>query len=48
MFVMLLARDRRLMGELRSGPWLTTIGWGVTGVLVVLSVALVGTQVSGL
>ncbi|HEY7940778.1 MAG TPA: Nramp family divalent metal transporter [Candidatus Limnocylindrales bacterium] len=43
-FVMLLARDRRLMGELRSGPLLTVLGWTVTAAIGALSVALVVSQ----
>lgn len=46
-FVMLLARDAKLMGELRSGRLLGTIGWGVTAAIAVLSIALVATQVVG-
>ena len=40
-FVMLLARDRDLMGSLRSGRLLTVIGWGVTVLLAALSILLV-------
>ena len=40
-FVMLLARDERLMGDLRSGWRLSVIGWSVTAVLVVMSLVLV-------
>lgn len=43
-FVMLLARDRRLMGELRSGPVLAVLGWTVTVAIGFLSVALVVSQ----
>jgi Mn2+/Fe2+ NRAMP family transporter len=46
-FVMLLARDRRIMGDLVSGRYLSAIGWLVTGALAVLSVALVVSQVAG-
>jgi NRAMP (natural resistance-associated macrophage protein)-like metal ion transporter len=46
-FVMLLARDRRLMGDLRSGPRLAAVGWGVTIVIGLLSVALVASVVLG-
>jgi Mn2+/Fe2+ NRAMP family transporter len=45
---MLLARDQNIMGELRSGPVLAVIGWFVTAVLALLSVALVLSQVLGL
>jgi Mn2+/Fe2+ NRAMP family transporter len=47
-FVMLIARDRRLMGDLRSGRVLGAIGWLVTGALALLSLALVVSQVLGL
>ncbi len=40
-FVMLLSGDRRLLGELRSGRFLYTIGWTVTVVITLLSIALV-------
>jgi Mn2+/Fe2+ NRAMP family transporter len=40
-FVMLLARDRELMGELRSGRVLTVIGWGVTVILAGMSIVLI-------
>ena len=46
-FVMLLTRDRRLMGELVSGRWASMFGWTVTIALGVLSVALVASQVLG-
>jgi Mn2+/Fe2+ NRAMP family transporter len=39
-FILLLARDRRLMGSLRNGPINTALGWGtlilVTGAVLVL------------
>ena len=47
-FVMLLSSDRRIMGELASGRILRTIGWAVTGLLVVLSGVLVATSIVGL
>jgi Mn2+/Fe2+ NRAMP family transporter len=47
-FVMLLARDAKLMGELRSGVALGAIGWLITAVLALLSIALVASQVLGL
>jgi NRAMP (natural resistance-associated macrophage protein)-like metal ion transporter len=43
-FVMLLASDKELMGPLASGPFLRTIGWVSTGLLVLLSVILVFTS----
>jgi len=47
-FVMLLSSDRRIMGDLASGRILRTIGWAVTGLLVVLSGVLVATSIVGL
>ncbi len=44
-FVMQLSSDRRLMGELTSGPILLTIGWIGTALLVALSLMLVWTSV---
>jgi Mn2+/Fe2+ NRAMP family transporter len=40
-FVMLIARDRRLMGSLRSGRRASVAGWTVTALISVLSLALV-------
>jgi Mn2+/Fe2+ NRAMP family transporter len=40
-FVMLMGRDRRLLGKLTSGPILQALGWTVTGLISLLSVALV-------
>jgi Mn2+/Fe2+ NRAMP family transporter len=46
-FVMLLAGDKRLMGNLASGRINLALGWTVTGVLVVMSLALVVTALNG-
>jgi len=46
-FVMRLAGDKRLMGELVSGRINLALGWLVTGLLVVMSVALVVTSFTG-
>jgi Mn2+/Fe2+ NRAMP family transporter len=46
-FVMLLAGDRRIMGELASGKINLTLGWLVTGMLIVLSIVLVVTAFMG-
>ncbi len=46
-FVMLIARDGRIMGPLRSGRFLGTVGWLVTAALAVLSVSLVVSQLMG-
>ncbi len=43
-FVMLMSRDRRLLGRLRSGLALYASGWIVTGLITLLSVALVVSQ----
>jgi Mn2+/Fe2+ NRAMP family transporter len=40
-FVMLMSRDRRLLGRLRSGRLLASAGWTVTVVISLLSIALV-------
>jgi len=44
-FVMLLASDRRIMGDLANGRFLRAIGWAVTGLLVALSLVLVATSI---
>ena len=44
---MLLAGDRRIMGELASGKINLTLGWLVTGMLIVLSIVLVVTAFTG-
>ena len=45
-FVMLLSRRRKLLGELTSGPLLSTAGWVVTVVVSVMSIALVITYLA--
>lgn len=40
-FVLLMSRDRRLLGPLRSGPILSIAGWTVTILISLLSVGLV-------
>ena len=44
-FVMIMSRDPRAAGELKSGRLLVTLGWAVTALISVLSVSLVATQV---
>ena len=46
-FVMLLAGDRRIMGDLASGRINLALGWLVTAMLVVMSVVLVATSIGG-
>ena len=46
-FVMLLAGDRRLMGNLVSSRLNLTLGWFVTAVLVAMSIVLVVTAFVG-
>ena len=46
-FVMLLAGDKRLMGNLVSGRINLALGWTVTALLVVMSLVLVVTAVNG-
>lgn len=46
-FVFLLAGDRRLLGNLRSGNTLFYIGWLITVSVSVMSIALVASQVFG-
>jgi len=46
-FVMKLAADKRLMGDLVSGPINLALGWLVTGLLVVMSLILVVTAFGG-
>jgi Mn2+/Fe2+ NRAMP family transporter len=43
-FIMLMSRDRRLLGRLRSGLPLYVAGWTVTGLITLLSIALVVSQ----
>ena len=44
-FVMLMSRDRRLLGRLRSSVPLYVAGWVVTGLISLLSLALVVSQI---
>ena len=46
-FVMLMSRDRRLLGRLRSSLPLYVAGWVVTGLISLLSIALVASQIVG-
>lgn len=46
-FVMLMSRDRRVLGKLASGPVLQALGWLVTILISLMSVALVVSQVAG-
>ncbi len=46
-FVMLLARDREIMGSLASGRILGAIGWIATAVLILLSLILVASSIAG-
>ena len=47
-FVMRLSADFRVMGALRSGRFLLSVGWIGTGLLIALSLTLVATSVFGL
>ncbi len=47
-FVMRLSSDERVMGPLRSGRFLLTVGWAGTFLLIALSLTLVATSVFGL
>ncbi|MGH7903902.1 MAG: NRAMP family divalent metal transporter [Candidatus Dormibacteraceae bacterium] len=47
-FVMIMSRDVRAAGRLRSGRVLVVLGWAVTALISVLSVALVVTQLGAL
>jgi len=40
-FMLILARDERLMGRYRNGRMLGAIAWGTTVVLVLLTVAMI-------
>jgi hypothetical protein len=44
---MLMSRDRRLLGRLRSSIPLYVAGWLVTGLITLLSVALIVSQLIG-
>jgi Mn2+/Fe2+ NRAMP family transporter len=46
-FVMLLSRDRALLGDLASGRVLSSLGWLVTGAISLLSIGLVLSQMLG-
>ncbi|MGB2939056.1 MAG: Nramp family divalent metal transporter [Candidatus Dormiibacterota bacterium] len=46
-FVMLMATDRRMLGNLASGRVLSTLGWAVTALVTVMSIALVVSQLIG-
>jgi Mn2+/Fe2+ NRAMP family transporter len=44
-FVMLMSRDRQLLGRLTSGPVLQALGWAIIVLVSVLSLSLVATAV---
>jgi Mn2+/Fe2+ NRAMP family transporter len=46
-FMILLANDRRLMGDHRNGRVGNVLGWAAIGVVVVLDVALLGMAALG-
>jgi Mn2+/Fe2+ NRAMP family transporter len=46
-FVMLLASDKELMGPMVSGRFLRLIGWVSTALLVLLSLVLAVTSITG-
>jgi manganese transport protein len=46
-FVMRLSADKEIMGPLVSGRFLLTVGWLGTALLVVLSLTLVVTAITG-
>jgi Mn2+/Fe2+ NRAMP family transporter len=46
-FVMILARDHEIMGNLASGRLLGAIGWAATAVLILLSLILVVSSIAG-
>jgi len=43
-FVMLIAGDRKLLGDLASGRFLLTVGWGITALVSAMSVVFVLAQ----
>ena len=45
--VMLLANNRKIMGERTNGRWLNVFGWATTLVVGVAAIALVVTTVLG-
>jgi Mn2+/Fe2+ NRAMP family transporter len=47
-FMLVLINKRKLMGEWRNGPWFNAIAWGLTVVMTVLTVYLVGTSIRDL
>jgi Mn2+/Fe2+ NRAMP family transporter len=47
-FVMILASDRKTLGDMASGRVLLTIGWGTTILVSIMSIAFVIAQVFGL
>jgi len=47
-FMVLLANDRRLMGDHRNGRIANVLAWGAVGIVVVLDVVLLGVSALGL
>jgi Mn2+/Fe2+ NRAMP family transporter len=45
--LMLVANNRKIMGERTNGRWLNLLGWGTTIVMSVAAVALIVTTIRG-
>jgi len=43
LLVMLVGRNRAIMGEHASGPWLSALGWTATAVMSLAAVAFFAT-----
>ena len=46
-FLVVIARDRELMGNERIGPWLAGIGWAIVAVVAAVSVFFVVQRFAG-
>lgn len=47
-FMLVLINNKKLMGEWRNGPWFNAIAWGLTLVMIGLTIYLVGASVRDL
>jgi Mn2+/Fe2+ NRAMP family transporter len=45
--LMLVANNRKIMGQRTNGRWLNLLGWGTTIVMSVAAVALIVTTIRG-
>ena len=46
-FMLRLANNPRIMGQYTNGRWLNVLGWGLTGLVTLLTLVLFASTVAG-